>query len=155
MLISYRITYGRTSCENPRDRTRESGRWKKERVVSEILKRRYSLNGFNYVNGSVLFGKTAFSARHMVKLLRRMSQVDPPLPEFAASLAVNGVDGTLKRRMKGIKRGMVRAKTGTLDGVVCLSGYFRFANGRMAYSVFLSMKSRDVLGRSGKFRTRF
>ena len=56
--------------------------------------------------------------------------MDPPLPEFAASLAMNGVDGTLKRRMKGIKRGMVRAKTGTLDGVVCLSGYFRFANGK-------------------------
>ena len=73
----------------------KAGDWKEgTRVVSEILKRRYSLNGFNYVNGSGLFGKTAFSARHML-LLRRMSQADPPLPEFAASLAVNGVDGTL------------------------------------------------------------
>ena len=87
------------------------------------------MTGFKYINGSGLFGNTAFSARHMVTLLRGMADLNPPQPEFAASLAVNGVDGTLKRRMKGMKRAMVRAKTGTLDGVVCLSGYFRFANG--------------------------
>ena len=108
----------------------KAGDWKEgTRVVSAHLKTHFKMSGFKYINGSGLFGNTAFSARHMVTLLRGMADLNPPQPEFASSLAVNGVDGTLKRRMKGMKRAMVRAKTGTLDGVVCLSGYFRFANG--------------------------
>ena len=50
-------------------------------------------------------------------------------PEYLSSLAINGVNGTLRRRLKNLSPGTVRAKTGTLDGVVCLSGYLRFADG--------------------------
>jgi D-alanyl-D-alanine carboxypeptidase/D-alanyl-D-alanine-endopeptidase (penicillin-binding protein 4) len=42
--------------------------------------------------------------------------------EFISSLPIAGVDGTLKHRMGNIAR-KVRAKTGTISGVVSLAGY--------------------------------
>jgi D-alanyl-D-alanine carboxypeptidase/D-alanyl-D-alanine-endopeptidase (penicillin-binding protein 4) len=106
-----------------------SGDWVGGRpVVENFLKTKVGIDGFRYINGSGLFGKTAFSARDMVSILRYML-AQPTQPEYVASLAINGVDGTLKGRLKGLKPGTVRAKTGTLNGVVCLSGYLEFADG--------------------------
>lgn len=93
--------------------------------------------GYRYVNGSGLFGQTAFSARDMVMVLRHMDGLRPPMPEYAASMAVGGVDGTLQRRTRALGRGVVRGKTGTLDGVVCLSGYVTFADGSRGLFSFL------------------
>lgn len=109
-------------------------------VVRKFLQKEVGLKGeFKYINGSGLFGETAFSAQQMVDILRHMHTASPPMPEFAASLAVNGQDGTLRRRLKELPRGTVRAKTGTLDGVVCLSGYITFANGKLgAFSILLN-----------------
>ena len=46
------------------------------------------------------------------------------------SLPIGGVDGTLKRRMKNsFTHGNVRAKTGTLTGIISLAGYCKAANG--------------------------
>src|SRR6185312_9036294 len=41
---------------------------------------------------------------------------------FVSALPIAGVDGTLKHRMGNIAR-KVRAKTGTISGVVSLAGY--------------------------------
>lgn len=99
-------------------------------VVSKWLVDTVGLRpGFRFVNGSGLFGETAFSARDMVQVLRHMHRRRPSMPEFAASLAIGSTDGTLRRRMKALEVASVRAKTGTLDGVVCLSGYLTFADG--------------------------
>ena len=44
--------------------------------------------------------------------------------DFVGSLAVAGTDGTTLHRMeKSVAERYVRAKTGTLNGVSCLSGY--------------------------------
>lgn len=100
------------------------------RVIGEWLTRTVGLReGFRLDNGSGLFGKTAFSARDMVQVLRHMHRRSPPMPEYLASLAIGATDGTLRRRMKEVDKASVRAKTGTLDGVVCLSGYLTFADG--------------------------
>ncbi len=100
------------------------------RVVGDWLKKEVGLrDGFTYVNGSGLFGETAFSARDMVQVLRHMHRRRPTMPEYGASLAIGATDGTLRRRMKDVDKASVRAKTGTLNGVVCLSGYLTFADG--------------------------
>ena len=114
------------------------------RIVSRYLRKHFNIDGFSYVNGSGLFGKTAFSAQQLVDVLRGMWSLKPPLPEYIASLAVNGKDGTLRRRMKGMDKALVRAKTGTLDGVVCLSGYFHFADGQLG---LFSILINDINGR--------
>jgi D-alanyl-D-alanine carboxypeptidase/D-alanyl-D-alanine-endopeptidase (penicillin-binding protein 4) len=44
--------------------------------------------------------------------------------DYVTQLAVGGVDGTLVRRFRKLPRArIVRAKTGTLDDVIALSGY--------------------------------
>ncbi len=117
-------------------------------VVRRFLEKQVKLEGpFRQANGSGLFGDTAFSARQMVEVLRYMHNVSPPLPEFAASLAIGGVDGTLRKRVRGLPRGVVRAKTGTLNGVVCLSGYVTLGDGSLAaFSILMN----DVKGRAWK-----
>ena len=48
----------------------------------------------------------------------------PRFKVFRDSLPVAGVSGTLRRRFRGTSaRGIVQAKTGTMTGVVTLSGY--------------------------------
>ena len=58
---------------------------------------------------------------------------------FYNSLAIAGVDGTLKKRMKdAIVKGNVHAKTGTLKGVSNLSGYVTAKNGHLiAFSILM------------------
>jgi len=59
----------------------------------------------------------------MAVLLRKMSH-SPNYDAFYESLPIAGVDGTLKRRMKGMRaEGNVRAKTGFVNRVRNLSGY--------------------------------
>jgi len=55
------------------------------------------------------------------------------------SLPTAGMDGTLEKRMRNTKaEGNVRAKTGTLNGVVTLSGFVNDASGDLiAFSIFI------------------
>ena len=57
-----------------------------------------------------------------------------------ASLAVFGVDGTVKkRRRRGVKSRRVRVKTGVLNGVRAFSGYAAAGNGEiLAFSVLMN-----------------
>ena len=60
--------------------------------------------------------------------------------DFVGSLAVAGTDGTTLHRMeKSVAERYVRAKTGTLNGVSCLSGYAG-APGRvpLAFSILMN-----------------
>ncbi|MDB4974575.1 MAG: D-alanyl-D-alanine carboxypeptidase [Myxococcaceae bacterium] len=85
------------------------------------------------VNGSGLFKGGAVTPDAMVKLLGFMYR-DPALrPEYVSQLAVAGKDGTLSARLTDLKRArVVRAKTGTLDDVVALSGYVLGPTGERA-----------------------
>lgn len=80
-------------------------------------------------NGSGLWGESKISASQMVKILDAIYQDSRIAPDFMASLAIAGKDGTLRSRMKGTNAAQsFRGKTGTLDGVTCLSGYLRLHN---------------------------
>ena len=74
-------------------------------------------------NGSGLYDSNRFSAEQMASSARRLARLSH-LREFLASLAVGGTDGTLAHRMGGsLAERYVRAKTGTLANVSCLSGF--------------------------------
>ncbi|HEY7376293.1 MAG TPA: D-alanyl-D-alanine carboxypeptidase/D-alanyl-D-alanine-endopeptidase [Polyangia bacterium] len=75
-------------------------------------------------NGSGLYDSNRFSAEQIVTILRAASRDFRISAEFLASLAVAGTDGTIAHRMGGtLAERYVRAKTGTLANVSCLSGF--------------------------------
>lgn len=95
------------------------------RVESLVLKRLgLPSTSITISNGSGLFGDNRIAAAHLTRLLSAMYS-DPGLrPEYVSHLAVAGVDGTLVRRLLQLPAPrIVRAKTGTVDDAIALSGY--------------------------------
>jgi D-alanyl-D-alanine carboxypeptidase/D-alanyl-D-alanine-endopeptidase (penicillin-binding protein 4) len=80
--------------------------------------------GYLSTNGSGLGHSNRIKPVALVELLRKL-YFDPRIgPELTQSLSVGGVDGTTRNRFLGTPSAeRVRAKTGTLQGVSCLSGY--------------------------------
>jgi D-alanyl-D-alanine carboxypeptidase/D-alanyl-D-alanine-endopeptidase (penicillin-binding protein 4) len=80
--------------------------------------------GVTITNGSGLFDANRVTATSLAVALRQAFLSPRIGPEFVSNLAVGGIDGTLRARFKkDAVRRVVRAKTGTLDRVVALSGY--------------------------------
>ncbi len=81
-------------------------------------------------NGSGLSRHARISARHVGDLLVDAYR-SPYRNILMQSLAVAGVDGTMKRRLKGTKvRGRGFFKTGTLRDVRSIAGYVKAADGK-------------------------
>jgi D-alanyl-D-alanine carboxypeptidase/D-alanyl-D-alanine-endopeptidase (penicillin-binding protein 4) len=75
-------------------------------------------------NGSGLYDSSRFAPTQLVTLLRSAYKDFRYSADFLGSLALAGADGTVSHRMEGgLAERYVRAKTGTLQGVSCLSGY--------------------------------
>ena len=92
----------------------------------------------SFVNGSGLTHGTQIRAATITRVLVDM-HTDPEIgTEFKASLSIGGVDGTLRKRFEGEHEvNHVRGKTGTLNGVSCLAGYVRDADGQEYAFAFL------------------
>jgi D-alanyl-D-alanine carboxypeptidase/D-alanyl-D-alanine-endopeptidase (penicillin-binding protein 4) len=103
------------------------------------------------VNGSGLFEGNRIAAQHLADLLVAAYR-DPSIQsEFVAHLAVAGVDGTLARRLRDLPAPrVVRAKTGTLNAVIALSGYVLGPRPGTAWA--FSVIANDVQGRHGPAR---
>lgn len=85
----------------------------------------------------------------LVNLLTALWQTANIRHEFAATLPIAGVDGTLENRMRGTPaEGILRAKTGSLSGVSTLSGYTTTKEGEeIAFSMMMQhylVPDRDV-----------
>jgi D-alanyl-D-alanine carboxypeptidase/D-alanyl-D-alanine-endopeptidase (penicillin-binding protein 4) len=103
------------------------------RALSAFLKDPVGLSdgAFRFANGSGLYDANAVSARGTVALLRWLHRA-PKGGVVLDALPVAGVDGTLKKRLKGTPlAGRLRAKTGTLDDAVTLAGILPLAGGRV------------------------
>ncbi len=76
---------------------------------------------------------------NLVSLLAAMWKNFAVRNEFAATLPIAGVDGTLRGRMKGTPaEGVLHAKTGTISAVSTLSGYTTTADGEeLAFSMMM------------------
>ncbi|MDR0310421.1 MAG: D-alanyl-D-alanine carboxypeptidase/D-alanyl-D-alanine-endopeptidase [Acidobacteriota bacterium] len=99
-------------------------------VVAETLDTMGIRKGsYIYSDASGLSRRNLVSADVFVRALGYMRR-QPVFPRFYASMAVSGVDGTLKNRLATVK-GNIYAKTGTLSGVSAISGYLRTADGEM------------------------
>ena len=55
----------------------------------------------------------------------------PFMPEYLASMALSGLDGTLRNRLGGRNlEGRAHLKTGSLDHVAAIAGYLQAESGR-------------------------
>ncbi|MFH1262082.1 MAG: D-alanyl-D-alanine carboxypeptidase/D-alanyl-D-alanine-endopeptidase [Pseudomonadota bacterium] len=81
-------------------------------------------------NGSGLSRKTRISARMIVEILRAASTDLKVAPEFLSSFGIAGIDGTLHRRFVGTPaESRLRAKSGSLSGVISLAGVLQIPDG--------------------------
>lgn len=93
------------------------------------------------VNGSGLFKGGSIAPEHLVQLLVHIYTEPALRSEYVAHLAIAGSDGTLRNRLTDLpKRGIVRAKTGTLDDAISLSGYVlgRRPDEDVAFSILMN-----------------
>ena len=95
-------------------------------------------NNYVIADGSGISRYNLVSAEQVLSVLKYMYSSDPYLFNiFLQSLPVGGVDGTIGKRMNNTDAdGKVHAKTGTLRGVSCLSGYVTAKNDHLlAFSI--------------------
>jgi len=88
-------------------------------------------------DGSGLSRENLLTPHFQTSLLLALSK-RPYFDLFINTLAISGVDGTLKNRMSARDvKGVIYAKTGTLNGVATLSGYMTTRSGRsLIFSIF-------------------
>lgn len=81
-------------------------------------------------NGAGLAREARVSAESLAALLMH-AWTSPYMPEFMSSLAISGVDGTVRRRLRGKDgEGMAHLKTGSLRDVRAIAGYVLGASGK-------------------------
>jgi serine-type D-Ala-D-Ala carboxypeptidase/endopeptidase (penicillin-binding protein 4) len=87
---------------------------------------------FSLVDGSGTSRYNLLTADQLVHFLSAMKKQPRLFPIFYNSLPIAGVDGTIANRMNTSPvLNNLRAKTGTLLGASCLSGYVRTRDGEM------------------------
>jgi D-alanyl-D-alanine carboxypeptidase/D-alanyl-D-alanine-endopeptidase (penicillin-binding protein 4) len=122
-----------------------------EIVTSWIEKNGLGDTGLVVKNGSGLFDANRTTAHSMAKLLRWAWQDTSIRNEFVAQLSIGGVDGTLHKRFRDDRaHRAIRAKTGTLDDAIALSGYVLGPPGKgtVAFAILFN----KVSGRGGSAR---
>jgi D-alanyl-D-alanine carboxypeptidase/D-alanyl-D-alanine-endopeptidase (penicillin-binding protein 4) len=103
-------------------------------------------------NGSGLYDSNRFSAEQIALVLRAALRDFRIASEFLASLAVGGADGTLAHRMAGsAAERFVRAKTGTLANVSCLSGIVGAPGSKpLVFSILMNETPSPVAARAAQ-----
>jgi serine-type D-Ala-D-Ala carboxypeptidase/endopeptidase (penicillin-binding protein 4) len=93
-------------------------------AILEVLGQRgVDTAGLVVSNSAGLSRDSRISARQLATLLRAGWQ-SPFMPEFMSSLAITGIDGTMRRRLAGTPAaGRMHLKTGTLNDVSAVAGY--------------------------------
>lgn len=132
--------------------------WKQAEVtVKTFLQKQtgISLSDAILKDGSGLSREDRLSAKQTVSLLEYLHRHFPLTYEYVAALPIAGQDGTLQKRLKKpYQQGFIRAKTGTLSGVVSLSGYLYTANAHtLAFALYINRTAKTNPNVSGRYRS--
>lgn len=116
------------------------------RALREVMADLGITSGYTPANGSGLGHQNRVTPSTMTELLQKL-YFDPRIgPDLLQSLSVGGVDGTTRNRFRGSSAAeRVRAKTGTLNGVSCLSGYVGDKSGVLAFSIMVEGHRRRAV----------
>ncbi len=102
----------------------------KRAAAAELQRLGLSFPELEIGNGAGLARETRISAHSLNRLLLAAAE-GPYGAEFESSLALAGLDGTLRRRFRNEEfTGHMHLKTGTLNGVRSLAGYVQSRSGR-------------------------
>ena len=103
---------------------------------------------YRIFDGSGLSRQNRLSPTILVDILRNAKSDLAIYPEFISTLGVMGIDGNVKKRMQKFKNAnKARVKTGTLNNVSTLSGFFESQEGELfAFSILMN----DLKCRNGK-----
>jgi D-alanyl-D-alanine carboxypeptidase/D-alanyl-D-alanine-endopeptidase (penicillin-binding protein 4) len=105
--------------------TNRPGSWSNgSSAVKQVLAQKAAVNTANMriIDGSGLSRDNQITPSQMMQVLDYAFHNYAINYEFISALPIAGVDGTLKNRLKNVAW-KVRAKTGTIAGVVSLAGY--------------------------------
>jgi len=118
-----------------------------EQAVRQWLaKKRLNFAELVLENGAGLSRRERISAHHLAELLHSAA-LSPLSAEFTASLPILGIDGSLKKRLKGTTSASnAHLKTGTLEGVKSIAGYIKSKSGKEWILVFLINHPNSKLG---------
>ena len=105
-----------------------------------LIKLGYQQNQYQVLDGSGLSRQNRLSPQIIIDVLRHVKNDLGVYPEFVSALGVMGVDGNVKNRMRGVKSSeRARVKTGTLNFVSALSGYFQSRDDEtFAFSILMN-----------------
>jgi D-alanyl-D-alanine carboxypeptidase/D-alanyl-D-alanine-endopeptidase (penicillin-binding protein 4) len=119
-----------------------------ETVRQWLARRKLRMPGLVLENGAGLSREARVTAGGLARLLLA-ANASAVHTDFANSLAVAAVDGTVQRRFQnGSVAGQALLKTGTLEGVRALAGYVIDAGGRWWVVVALINHPNAARGRS-------
>lgn len=112
------------------------------RAMRRVLTEYVGLDTLSYriADGSGLSFYNLISPDQTIALLTAAYQDTTLRPHLIEALPIAGVDGTLQYRMNDTAaEGLLRAKTGTLSGVSCLSGFVPTQDGELlAFSIMMN-----------------
>ncbi len=113
-------------------------------VINDWLQKAVpGVGGVMLDNGAGLSREARISAADFDRILQ-FAWRQPYMPEFAASMALSGHDGTLRRRFDDTKlTGQAHLKTGSLDHVSAIAGYMQSRKGRR-FSVVVLHNHQDI-----------
>lgn len=102
-------------------------------------------SGYVLVDGSGLSRHNLVSPEAIAQTLRAMAS-SPRSSVYRASLPVAGVSGTLQNRFRNTPaEGIVQAKTGTVSGVIALSGYVDAPNYEpLVFSIIVNQSDQSA-----------
>lgn len=99
-------------------------------ITDWLLKKTPDVKSLTLDNGAGLSRDARISARDFNRILQ-FAWRQPYMPEFTASLALSGHDGTLRRRFDDSNlTGQAHLKTGSLDHVSAIAGFVQSRSGR-------------------------
>jgi D-alanyl-D-alanine carboxypeptidase/D-alanyl-D-alanine-endopeptidase (penicillin-binding protein 4) len=136
-------TLGKTQSINAEKNTAELGL---QIVTQNAVSLGLSANDFRLSDGSGLSRQNLASPSALVRLLTAMAESSEG-NNYRNSLPISGVSGTLSNRFKNTTAvGRIRAKTGTLNSTVSLSGYAEPINyNPLVFSIIVNHSDRPTI----------
>jgi len=117
------------------------------RIISKYMRLLgFSQDQYRIVDGSGLSRQNRLTANQIVSVLEHVHDDLSIYPEFISALGVMGLDGNVRKRMNAVADSQkARVKTGTLNSVSALSGYFQSRDGELfAFSILMNgLKCRN------------